>query len=393
MGKKILLVDDDDLIAIQLEAILGEDFVLAHAATASDGLVQARTMQPDMILLDVQLADLDGYSVCRRFKAEEGVAHIPVIFVSARTGLEDRLRGYEAGGQDYITKPFSAEELREKLKAMQQYIRQQRALQSLAQAAAKTANVALESAGDAGRILGFLRRAATLHAYPALAEAALSALSDYQLTASIQLRSREASWSFSHHGPCSPLEVSVLSNMANQDRIVDLGSRSAFNYPAVTLIIDNMPTDEPERYARIKDVAAMLAESVDIRMSTLGLYLATRERSERLLQILEHNSQVMTGIEQHHGQQRHASEQILGKLVKDIEDAFLHLGLSERQEFELQRMTRDAVQSAQDLYQDKVDTAAILHDLQQAIAQVKADLASDVLPQPVAPKADDIELF
>ncbi|BEV71312.1 hypothetical protein THUN1379_07940 [Paludibacterium sp. THUN1379] len=276
---------------------------------------------------------------------------------------------------------------------MQQYIRQQRALRSLAQAAAKTANVALESAGDAGRILGFLRRAATLHAYPALAEAALSALSDDQLTASIQLRSREASWSFSHHGPCSPLEVSVLSNMANQDRIVDLGSRSAFNYPAVTLIIDNMPTDEPERYARIKDVAAMLAESVDIRMSTLGLYLATRERSERLLQILEHNSQVMTGIEQHHGQQRHASEQILGKLVKDIEDAFLHLGLSERQEFELQRMTRDAVQSAQDLYQDKVDTAAILHDLQQAIAQVKADLASDVLPQPVAPKADDIELF
>ena len=113
----ILLVDDDPFqseVASYIAYELGCDFDSAISGTEALEKVAAR--KPDLILLDVRMPDLSGYEVCRRVKTAPETAGTQVIFVTARTEEEDLLAGFEALANDYVTKPFSARELKARVK-------------------------------------------------------------------------------------------------------------------------------------------------------------------------------------------------------------------------------------------------------------------------------------
>jgi DNA-binding response OmpR family regulator len=113
----ILLVDDDPYqaeVASYIAYELGCDFESALSGTEALQKVDAR--RPDVVLLDVRMPDLSGYEVCRRIKTAAATAGTQVIFVTARTEEEDLLQGFEALANDYVTKPFSARELKARVK-------------------------------------------------------------------------------------------------------------------------------------------------------------------------------------------------------------------------------------------------------------------------------------
>ena len=108
----ILLVDDDPSNRVLLRRILERrQHQVLEAADGEQALVLAGSERPALILLDVQLPGLDGYEVCRRLKADPETARIPVIFLSALGASGDKVRGFEAGGADYLGKPFHKEEV------------------------------------------------------------------------------------------------------------------------------------------------------------------------------------------------------------------------------------------------------------------------------------------
>ena len=109
---RLLIIDDQPAsVGLLLAYLEDSDIDLLVALNGEDGLRIASEGQPDLILLDVQMPLMDGFSVCRRLKADRLTRHIPVIFLSAAIGIEDKLQGFAAGGADYITKPFSAQEV------------------------------------------------------------------------------------------------------------------------------------------------------------------------------------------------------------------------------------------------------------------------------------------
>lgn len=110
---RVLLVEDAPINIDIVLNLLGQDpsLALSVARTGTQALEAARVEAPDLILLDVGLPDLDGYAVCQRLKADPACAKVPVIFLTSRDEPEDVVRGFEAGGVDYITKPFEALEM------------------------------------------------------------------------------------------------------------------------------------------------------------------------------------------------------------------------------------------------------------------------------------------
>ncbi len=108
-----LLIVDDDLSARQtLEALLtGEGYEVRCAPTGQMAMMFAGEDPPELILLDIRMPDLDGFQVCRRLKENSKTASIPVIFLSGLEDVVDKVKGFAAGGLDYITKPFQGEEL------------------------------------------------------------------------------------------------------------------------------------------------------------------------------------------------------------------------------------------------------------------------------------------
>ncbi len=120
MEEKILLVEDDpalvDLLSYELDS-LGYQFKIANDGTS--GLNLAQTENPDLILLDVQLpGEMDGYQICEVLQKDDHTSGIPVIFITARGTLDDKLSGFAAGGTDYLTKPFTMAEFKARVKAV-----------------------------------------------------------------------------------------------------------------------------------------------------------------------------------------------------------------------------------------------------------------------------------
>jgi FixJ family two-component response regulator len=108
----ILIIDDNpDNLRIAVDLLTAYSFDIRTSRDGTIGLRRARNGEPDLILLDVQMPGIDGYETCRQLKADPDLADIPVIFMTARSGVEDKVRAFEAGGVDYVTKPFEAQEL------------------------------------------------------------------------------------------------------------------------------------------------------------------------------------------------------------------------------------------------------------------------------------------
>jgi PleD family two-component response regulator len=108
----ILIVDDTPANLNVLSAILGKrGYRVRPAINGALALKAAQKAAPDLILLDVQMPGMNGYEVCRQLKSEEQTRHIPVVFISALDDVLDKVEAFQAGGVDYITKPFQIEEV------------------------------------------------------------------------------------------------------------------------------------------------------------------------------------------------------------------------------------------------------------------------------------------
>ena len=109
---RVLIVDDEApirlLCRVNLEA---EGMEVLEAANGQQGIEEARSGQPDVILLDVMMPGLDGWRVAEELLDDERTAEIPIIFLTARAEFRDRARGLDIGGVDYVTKPFNPLEL------------------------------------------------------------------------------------------------------------------------------------------------------------------------------------------------------------------------------------------------------------------------------------------
>ena len=117
MEARLLVVEDDPNILELLSASLRfAGFEVATATTGSEGVTAALKAQPDLVVLDVMLPDLDGFEVLKLMRSEGG--RFPVVFLTARDTTEDKIRGLTLGGDDYVTKPFSLEELTARIRAV-----------------------------------------------------------------------------------------------------------------------------------------------------------------------------------------------------------------------------------------------------------------------------------
>ncbi len=118
MQGKILLVDDEPEILRAVKFYLEDEEFEVHVTEEGSRAVElAEALQPDLIILDVMMPVTDGIQVCRQLRSRTRTRLIPIIFLTAREAVEDKIKGLEAGGDDYVTKPFSNQELLARIKA------------------------------------------------------------------------------------------------------------------------------------------------------------------------------------------------------------------------------------------------------------------------------------
>ena len=107
--KTIMVVDDTETNIDILVDLLADDYEIMVAMSGEECLETVEVQIPDIFLLDIMMPGMDGYELCRRLKSSPETKAVPVIFITAKGEIDDKLDGYEAGGVDYITKPIDPE--------------------------------------------------------------------------------------------------------------------------------------------------------------------------------------------------------------------------------------------------------------------------------------------
>jgi len=118
-GERILVVDDEpDILSLLVYQFSREGFRVSTAVDGRSAISSARDDHPDLVVLDLMLPSVDGYEVLKTLRGDDETSDIPVILLTARKEEEERVRGFEIGADDYVTKPFSARELVLRAKAL-----------------------------------------------------------------------------------------------------------------------------------------------------------------------------------------------------------------------------------------------------------------------------------
>ncbi|HEY6907361.1 MAG TPA: ATP-binding protein, partial [Ignavibacteriaceae bacterium] len=115
-GEIILIVEDNVEVRNYIREQTENDYTVIEAADGEEGILKAQELIPDLILTDIMMPKMDGYRLTMEIRKDERTSHIPIVMLTAKAGLDDKIAGLENGVDDYLTKPFSARELRARIK-------------------------------------------------------------------------------------------------------------------------------------------------------------------------------------------------------------------------------------------------------------------------------------
>ncbi|NOQ93146.1 MAG: response regulator [Methylophaga sp.] len=339
----ILAVDDEPFNLEILEELLEDDYNLVTAENGQICLDTVKESNPDLILMDVNMPVLNGLETCQKLKEDFEVSNIPVIFVSALSTTEEKMAGYKAGGEDYITKPFNEDELLAKIDLT---IKASAAIVEQEKNAAETmsmAMTAMSTAGDVGTALQFSNMSFLCKTADELVQALLDTYSAYGLMVTIRYVQGSDVKFYSHSEVIGDTEKQIIEAANDKGRFVDFGKRTLMNYERVSVLIKNMPIEDEMKYGRMKDNIGFLGDSTEARAKSLEVEVA-------LNHLLTTTKELLMEVDYDYKDNEGKNDAILSHLHTEMEDAFQYLEMKVADEDRLVSILIEAEDKSKSLY-------------------------------------------
>jgi len=351
----ILAIDDDKFVQKMIARAIGSDRIEVRAAFDGEtGIEMANQSIPDIILLDVEMPGINGYETCEKLRNSNNTAKVPIIFLSSRSSLRERMQGYEVGGDDYLVKPFENENLLARINILLKYHSERTSLEEQYQLAQKTAVTAITGTSELGIAMQFLEKSIAYSSTDELMGGLFEGTNRFDLDCCAMLQTKEGiSWHTSKD-LISPIEKELLEMSDRDARFLDFGHRTIVNYPMVSLLVRNMPLEDMERYGRIKDLLPILLSAVNVKLNSLETQTALNEQNQNMLSLFKNIRcnlfQMGTTIVKNRDEGRTTTESLIQELHGDL----FGMGLEEEQEEYLLEL----IDSAIDQLMIKLDTGA-----------------------------------
>ncbi|MEQ3512859.1 response regulator [Pseudoalteromonas sp. BZB3] len=311
MSRLVLAIDDDKLVHKIIEDALAESCKLIRAKNGDEGLRLALKYQPDIILLDVEMPGMNGFEVCEKLKKASQTKEIPVMFLSSRTDISERMRGYNSGAADYIVKPFNREELLARINVLDDYRQVSQRLKQDMEQAQITAEIAMTDSGDMGRIMRYVGQSYHAHDLESLSSFFFEFFVPLQLEVAVAFWHKQGEAFKSAEGAIQPIEQELLEQNREGSRFVDFGRRTIINYPKVSLLIKNMPTEDPGMYGRYKDLLPHILEATNAKIQDMEESEQAIEQVAHIGQVCDDIAQQLVFLDMHHSTQSDNFRQLL----------------------------------------------------------------------------------
>ncbi len=347
---KVLVVDDEIVARKAVSQTLENDFQILMAEDGQSAINLVQEGQPDLILLDVEMPEMTGFEVCKEIKRmNSGLEDIPVMFISSRCSMSERLYGLELGAEEYLTKPLEPELLKAKVSKLFEYRKERDQLKEQLSDANKAAYQALSGSSEFGTAIRFVEKTHGIGSYDLLANHFFKATDQFGLSCSLMIHSDQGVRFFtnSKSSPMvSPLERELMETLSHADRFNDFGTRTQINYPYVSLLVKNMPVEDEERYGRYKDLLPFMIEVTNATVRSLNIEAQLVEQSHNLSKSFEIVKQTLIQLTDALKQNQEDVADIMNKMLMELDEEIPRMGLDDDQETYLIQRIDGAVTEA-----------------------------------------------
>ena len=298
MSYTVLAVDDSALNHKIINKLLSGRYQVAHADSGALCLEYLENNNlPDLILMDVSMPDMDGYEACTQIKLHLEWAHIPVLFLSGRCSVEEKLKGYEVGGDEYITKPFEAEELLIKIDRHLQTKVNEAALTNRIKQVEELANSAQQDASLMMVVVDFMRVSYHLRSFERFAQELLKAIAALDLSVVIAMRNRKNQVQFfSSKSDIKPLEQELASSVLNSGQGIDAGRRFAVSEKDVAVLVLDLDDESAMRQVKAAQLITLIS-AAQARLENLFNELEIKRQRDILSLLVDRTKGLLEQID------------------------------------------------------------------------------------------------
>ena len=359
---KILSVDDEPINQAIVEELFSEKFNVELVSSGEECMLNIASIKPDLILLDVSMVGMDGYETCQQLKQETTTQNIPVIFVSARGSFEDKTKAYEAGGYDYIIKPFNHLELETKIEHTIETVKE---LQTSSNQQDDILNITENSQLDETEIIvHFLFHCCTSPSLDELGKLLLKACQNLGLKCIFNLKPGALFNNIYSENEISPLEESLFEQTNNLESFFDFGSKTIITFPHVSLLIKNMPDSDSSRHEELKNLLGILLKGTESRIKSLINETALSQQYESIFEIIRNN---LLRVEQHSELVRQKSIANIQAYANEIQEKYLDFELSKAQIEILKSISKDFMEQEMKIFSAEPSTEEVINTIKKNI--------------------------
>lgn len=334
---QICYVDDNQSHLTLFKHAFAEEYQVQTFDTTDGVIDQIAELAPKLIVLDVNMPCMDGYEFCESVRDHQHLANVPVVFLSCMRDVQDRLKGYEAGGDSYVTKPYDLDELRLVIRAhLMRHDLYEKASEKSQQASAMAFD-SMRNNSELGELIQFARKVSKVRDESDFIELLFATLKAFSLDATVLVRLLSGELvARTDRKPFNLMEKQLLELAQNADRITAHGAKYLFSGSNVVLLVKNMPIQDDALLGRLRDHLAILIESAEACVEIIN---AEKEK-QLILQDKAHNASET--VTQEFAKILTLTDELFERLSKDfeglclqIEQSFIHLDLTESQEEEI----------------------------------------------------------
>ncbi|WP_206483908.1 response regulator [Thalassotalea sp. G2M2-11] len=329
----IVIVDDEAANRKLLERFLKNDYSTLSFDSGEACLASMRHDISCTFLLDVRMpGGMDGFELCERIREQPQFQDSVIFFLSAMDSVDEKMKGYEAGADDYIVKPIELPELQVKIKQAIEYRQQLASQYEQTQNAMQIAMTSMTNSGEIGELNNFLNNLQHQKSYESLCEHTLTTLQNFELNAVLQIRTKNEDITQSTSGKVNEIEERLMAQAEGLGRIYSFGNRCLFNFDQASILVRRMPDDE-DKAGRYRDHLASLLNGVEARMQSLATELILEQQKQhsvvKALNLTHQSlSEILADLKSHDVKVSGLFEY----MSEEMDMAFSYLDLNEEQE-------------------------------------------------------------
>jgi len=347
----LLIVDDERINRNVLEDLLEGEYEMAFSDNGQQCLDMVKERAPDLILLDVNMPILNGLETCKIIKADDDLKNIPVCFVSALATAEQKMEGYEAGGDDYLTKPFNENELVAKINLLLKIKEEKLQEKSAKDFATDMAMTVMTSAAEAGEIGLFLQNIMSLDELSQVEKELERACESFALSACVYVKYADKEEVLHLGRVVTPIEEDILRETFNHSdkKIFMFSNRCLIKNKRCVILIRIMPEDE-DKVGRYKDHLAVMIDGLDEKLFQFEEQYNKQKHYFDLKKTTSDTREKLTEIANTFHSLRQENSLLMSNLMQEMDNLFINLGLSDEQESILMATLEKADKKTDEVY-------------------------------------------